>query len=108
MSHHSCILSPSNSPPPPRSGLARTGSAPRHSWPPAVLAKVVQQLVQETPRDLLARELWPGADTAPIPHHVWWLDCITCVTCWWWLAGRACPCPTVFSISVSEIRGVGV
>lgn len=47
-------------------GLAR--SAPRKEWPAPVLKQVLAELVQETPRHLLARELWCGTGSA----SQWW------------------------------------
>ena len=35
-----------------------TDKTPRSDWPPEMLLEVFKQLVEETPADLLARELW--------------------------------------------------
>ena len=44
-------------------------STPRKDWPHDMLRRVLQELVAETPRDLLAAELWcQSADT-----NEWWL-----------------------------------
>ncbi|XP_067639367.1 serine/threonine-protein kinase Smg1 [Eurosta solidaginis] len=37
---------------------------PRKQWPLAILRRVLDELIKETPRDLLAKELWCMANTA--------------------------------------------
>ncbi|KAL1529840.1 hypothetical protein AB1Y20_000771 [Prymnesium parvum] len=46
-----------------------TPSSPRKDWPHEILRRVTQELIAETPRDLLAQEFWcQSADT-----NEWWL-----------------------------------
>ena len=47
-------------------GLSR--SAPRKEWPLPMLKQVLAELIQETPHQLLARELWCGSGSAAD----WW------------------------------------
>lgn len=47
-------------------GLPR--STPRQNWPLPILRQLLAELVQETPHNLLARELWCGTGSA----SEWW------------------------------------
>jgi PI-3-kinase-related kinase SMG-1 len=68
-----------------------TEQTPRKEWPREVQRKVLQELMLETPKDLLARELWAAS---------------TCATEWWHVTQNYTRSTAVMSI-IGYIIGLG-